>query len=290
MTKWNYYGGDMSKKIADSYLNIDKPEEPYINKEEEAVELQNNYDAEYRIIQNNISQVYSEIDSSMNGGTPFFVFNVKRRNDKIKLNTEAMEMMLSQIRILRNISAELMNLSADKIFGPEQLKNLVEEKYLLAEQYFERIKEEHLTRIKKEQASRTNIDHDLTDREISQQKEKALIRKLIAEAEQAEALAIEIKIKTKESKMKIEIIKKLLGDADFNNLSIQQTYILINFLNANIGQYSQFEMAERMKDVLFQQQKAEADKKTQEAKAAEADTEMKNINNTLAKKDAGLQT
>jgi len=219
----------------------------------------------------------------MNGGTPFFVFNVKRRNDKIKLNTEAMEMMLSQIRILRNISAELMNLSADKIFGPEQLKNLVEEKYLLAEQYFERIKEEHLTRIKKEQASRTNIDHDLTDREISQQKEKALIRKLIAEAEQAEALAIEIKIKTKESKMKIEIIKKLLGDADFNNLSIQQTYILINFLNANIGQ-------ERMKDVLFQQQKAEADKKTQEAKAAEADTEMKNINNTLAKKDAGLQT
>ncbi|KUO58572.1 hypothetical protein APF79_13995 [bacterium BRH_c32] len=280
----------MSKKIADSYLNIDKPEEPYINKEEEAVELQNNYDAEYRIIQNNISQVYSEIDSSMNGGTPFFVFNVKRRNDKIKLNTEAMEMMLSQIRILRNISAELMNLSADKIFGPEQLKNLVEEKYLLAEQYFERIKEEHLTRIKKEQASRTNIDHDLTDREISQQKEKALIRKLIAEAEQAEALAIEIKIKTKESKMKIEIIKKLLGDADFNNLSIQQTYILINFLNANIGQYSQFEMAERMKDVLFQQQKAEADKKTQEAKAAEADTEMKNINNTLAKKDAGLQT
>lgn len=280
----------MSKKIADSYLNIDKSEEPYVNKEEEAVELQNNFETEYRIIQNNISQVYSEIDSSMKGGTPFFVFNVKRRNDKIRLNTEAMEMMLSQIRILGNISAELMNLSADKIYGPEQLKNLVEEKYLLAEQYFERIKEEHLTRIKKEQANRTNIDHDLTDREISQQKEKALIRKLIAEAEQAEAVAIEIKIKTEESKMKIEIIKKLLGDADFNNLSIQQTYILINFLNANIGQYSQFEMAERMKDVLFQQQKAEADKKTQEAKAAEADTEMKNINNTLAKKDAGLQT
>ena len=63
----------------------------------------------------------------MNTGTPFFIFNIKRRNEKISLNNEMQVLIYNQIKNLRAISKELLELRADDIFGPDYLKNLVEE-------------------------------------------------------------------------------------------------------------------------------------------------------------------
>ena len=99
----------------------------------------------------------------------------------------------------------------------------------------------------------------------------------------------DLKFKNKESKVRIKMIKIAKGEMKFSDLpKSYQTFIWANILKADPVSLSKFDINERIKESVLQEAQAQADKKTAEAKAAEADTEMKNINNTMAKKDAGL--
>jgi hypothetical protein len=145
--------------------SIELKQESSIDPEKEVV----NYEAEYEVIQKTVGNLLDEISNTMNTDTPFFVFNVKRRNEKIRLNNEAQVMMFNQIQNVRAISNELLNLEADKIYGPKLLKYLVDMKLLDAEHCFEEIIAAHKLSITKKEVDKTLtislIDHDSLDKQ-----------------------------------------------------------------------------------------------------------------------------
>ena len=267
----------MSRFKVKSELNINKPTVPAVveNKKEEV-----NSDV-WNFTKITIQQLGKELEETINRGTPFFLWGRKRLNNKIRLDNEKQLLIFDKIANLRLISSEFSRLHADAIFSQEYIENLVTEKRLEAEHFYEtRVAEQRkkLTAIKTDIILNENlITHDV----LSQEDKRADIRRKNALAGQEEE-------KQNESKKRNEIIDKLLAEADFNNLTIQQTYILTAFLNANVNQFSEFELKEKSKDFIIQATKAEADKKTHEANITKADVDMKNFNNTQAKKDAGL--
>ncbi len=248
----------MSKKKAESYLNISSSEEPYVEPGKEVLKTQDDLAADFGFYQDKITNLFDGLNSSINSGEPFFIWSRERQIRKMELNNQKQVLILNQIQTLKDIADEFMQLKAQAIFSAEYIKNLVEEKYLLAEQYFERKKEEHLTIIRAEQAKREHIGHDLSDREIAQLKEKAIIRRLNAEADKVEA-------EVREANARVDLIKLATGEINFSELpKSYQTYILTTFLNADANKLSDFDIREQMKDVIIQQAKAEADKKTAE--------------------------
>ena len=248
----------MSKKKAESYLNISSSEEPYVEPGKEVLKTQDDLAADFGFYQDKITNLFDGLNSSINSDEPFFIWSRERQIRKMELNNQKQVLILNQIQTLKDIADEFMQLKAQAIFSAEYIKNLVEEKYLLAEQYFERKKEEHLTIIRAEQAKREHIGHDLSDREIAQLKEKAIIRRLNAEADKVEA-------EVREANARVDLIKLATGEINFSELpKSYQTYILTTFLNADANKLSDFDIREQMKDVIIQQAKAEADKKTAE--------------------------
>ena len=229
-----------------------------------------------------IEQLGSELESTINTRTPFFIWSRERLNRKIKLDNEKQLLILEKIQNLRLISEEFCRLRADSFFSNEYIDNLIKEKRIDAEQYFESKIAEHrkkLTYIKTDILLNEGlVTHDV----LSQEKQRAEIRIQNAEAEK-------IEVKSEESKVKVQLIKKIIGEVKFDNLPpVYQTYLLTTFLNADITKLNEFEVNEKMKEIIVQQAQAEANKKTAEADSAKADTDMKKFNNEQAKKDAGL--
>jgi hypothetical protein len=282
----------MSKNKTITYLNIDKPEQPYVESQNENSEEVINYEAEYSVIQNTVGNLFSELKNTMNTDTPFFIFNIKRRNEKIRLNNEAQVMMYNQIQNLRAISNELLNLKADDIYGPKLLKFLVEKKLLEAEQYFEEVKAAHKLSITKKEVDTdltvSLIEHDTINKQSKIKTNESIEadnKIKIAQAAKINAETEKIKSSTKESETKIAIIEKLLNEADFNHLTTQQTFLLHTFLGADPTQFSEFQIREELKDIIKQEKQAEADKKSAEADDFKNTAEYKKWKNDQSKKD-----
>jgi hypothetical protein len=278
----------MGKIKAKTELNINKPEEPYIDKATVNAEEVANYEAEYRVIQNTVGNLLSEIKNTMNTDTPFFIFNVKRRNEKIRLNNEAQVMMYNQIQNLRAISYELLNLEADKIYGPKLLKFLVEKRLLEAEQYFEEVKAAHKLSITTKDVDTdlkiSLIEHDKLEKQGKLKSNEGI------DADNAIKMANARKIESeaRASEKKIDIIEKLLAEADFNNLTTHQTFLLHTFLGADPSQFSRYELEEELKGIVKQEKQAEANRKDAEADSAKTDAQSKKWKDKEAQKDAGL--
>jgi len=289
----------LSKKKAESYLNINSPEEPYIEPKAEIVKSQDELAAEFGFYQDTIRNLFDGLNTSINSNEPFFIWSKRRQNEKMKLNNEKLVLIYDQIKNLRAIAEEFLELKADAIFSSEYLKNLVQDKFDLATRYFEIKKEEHKTRILAEKAKREHIGHDLTDREIAQQKEKAIIRRLEGEAKQAnaiakqeEAKAVEMKANARLAKYRAQLAKIATGELKFSELPKSfQTFIVATIIKADPNKLNDFEISQRVNDYIIQEAKAEADKKTAEAEDVHSEARHKKYRygqTTADEKDTGL--
>jgi len=262
----------MNKFKAKSELNLQKSSYPVVQSGKNNLEIKAipKDDSEvWDFTKITIQKLGKELESTINSKTPMFLWSKERQNNKIRLDNEKQLFIYEKIKNLRAIASEFSQLQADAIFSEQFIKNLVAEKILLAEQYFERIKEVHLTAILAEQAKRKHIGHELTEREIAQRKEEAIIRKLNGEADQAEAKAAEMRAIAKQAEVRADLMKIATGEVKFSELpKSSQTFILINILDADPNHLSDFDIKEQMKDIIIQQGKAEADIKTAEADSA----------------------
>lgn len=228
-----------------------------------------------------IEKLGKELESTINSRTPFLICFKERQNNKISLDNEKQKLIIDKINNLRIISDAFCRLQADAIFSQNFIDNLVENKIMEAEHFFEISRSEQRKNLKILDVDTTLYGNLITHDVLKQEETRAEIRRKNALASQEEE-------KTKESGKKNEIIDKILNGADFNNLTIQQTYILTTFLNTNANQFSEFDLREKMKDFLIQSVKAEADKKSHEANGTKADVDLKYMKNEQIKKDAGL--
>src|ERR1035438_4177431 len=238
--------------------------------------------------QMSIEKLGKELESTINSKTPMFLWSRRRQNEKIVLDNDKQILILNKIQSLRAIGNELVQLKAGAIFDAEYIRLLVADKKLLAQQYFEKTIAEHhlsLTKTKSEiDLINERIKHDFIDRQTKIKQYESI------DADNAIKLATARKIdsEAKASEKKIEIIEKLLAEADFNNLTIHQTFLLHTFLGADPSQFSEFQIREELKEIVKQEKQAEANKKDAEADSAKTDAQSKKWKDEEAKKDAGL--
>lgn len=225
-----------------------------------------------------INQLAKELDATINKRTPFFLWSKKRLNEKIQLDNEKQLLILNKIKYLSTIGEEFAGLQAESIFSSEYIQHILQKRIDLAEQYFEKAAAEHRKQLAIIDTDTALYQSRLTADILNQEDMRSKIRKANAEAAGDEARALI-------AEKKLEIINKVLSEADFKNLSANQTFLLMNFLDADVSKYSDFELRERMKDILIQQSKAESDKKTAEADHVRNETNYKKWKNDQAQKD-----
>ena len=157
-----------------------------------------------------------------------------------------------------------------------------------AEQIFEQAVATHnliLTKTKSEiDLANAKIKHDEIERDGKRIQNANVDADTKIKLAQAEKILSEARVVNK----KIDVIEKLLSDADFNHLTPHQAYLLQSFLDADPSKFSEFQIREELKDIIKQEKQAEADKKQAEAEGSQADTDLKRFKNEQIKKDAKL--
>ena len=216
----------MSKFKAKSELNINKNNLPL--DEQNGIEKADNNVLD--LSKNTIQQLWVELDNTINSGTPMFLWSKRRLNEKIKLDNEKQVYIYEKIKNLRAIADEFAKLKADAIFSQEFIENLVAEKRMLAEQFFESAIAKHKNEIATIEVNTTLVKSQITHDDLALKDKEADIRLKNAKARQEE-------MKAEESEVKISIIKKAIGEIEFTKLPpVYQTYILTAFLNMDISQ------------------------------------------------------
>ena len=61
----------MGKIKAETHLNIDKPEEPYVDPGEEVIKTQNDLATDWGFTQDTIKHLYDDLNISINSDEPF---------------------------------------------------------------------------------------------------------------------------------------------------------------------------------------------------------------------------
>lgn len=124
-----------------------------------------------------------------------FLWSKNRLNNKTRLDNEYQLLILEKIRNLRLISDEYNRLQADELFSAEFIRNLIANKRMEAEHYFEKAVASHrydLTKMKVDiNLTNSLVDHDQIEKD-----------RKIAENER-------IKIQNEEAKAKVEDIKSI---------------------------------------------------------------------------------
>ena len=254
--KLNYWRSVMGKIKAKSELNIDKPEQPYVENSEQT--FQENSKEEWDYLQDNLGNLYNDILRSINLQEPIFLFSKENQVHRISLNVEKQKLILEQIKGLKEISEAWMDIKVQEIFSPEYWKYLLLDKVESAKELFNIKREERLTIINAEQAKRKDIALIHREKEV-----------LIKGLELANDLISE---EIKEKKIKTELIENLKNSIDFKNLSeTYQSALIATYLNANASELNKLDMQAGLKNALEQQAQAEADKKKAEAERAKSE-------------------
>ena len=244
----------------------------------------------------NIGNFHDQLQQSINKKSPMFLWSKERQNNKVRLDNEYQLLILEKIRNLRAISDEYNRLQADEIFSGEFIKNLVANKIMEAEHYFEKAVASHrveLTKMKVDiDLTNSLVDHDQIekDRKIAENERiRADNYVKYAEGDKIKAEADHIRIKSQIEYTKINMINKAMEEIDLSEFPPAfKTFIFTSFLNVDVSQMTQFELQENMKEFIFQQARAETDRKTAETEDFKNSAEFRKWKNDRAKKDAEL--
>lgn len=184
-----YYGEPKSDELSNKLLgNADVNKKSIIDefiKESDVIDLSNR----------NVGNFHDLLQSSINKSSPMFLWSKERQNNKVRLDNEYQLLILEKIRNLRLISDEYNRLQADQIFTREFIRNLIANKRMEAEHFFEDAVASHrvnLTKMKVDiDLTNSLVDHDQIEKD-----------RKIAENER-------IKIQNEEAKAKVEDIKSI---------------------------------------------------------------------------------
>ncbi|HPI82825.1 MAG TPA: hypothetical protein PK122_06370 [Candidatus Paceibacterota bacterium] len=197
----------------------------------------------------NYTQLYRDLQKTFDRGKPvlFKSFGVKRA----RLDVEHQEWVLHQIRNLRNINSELVNLKAETFLNEQVLTNLINGYQAEAERRSELIIEEHLTAIYELKTKREMLD--------------------------LQKRSVEADVILKEEKA--ELIRFIRGSISFHDLRPHHKTMLAQAMLYPDGNARQdIEMLEDVKQYIIQE--AEAKARLSIATAEEKEAQAKIANTT----------
>jgi hypothetical protein len=222
----------------------------------------------------NVGKFHDQLQESINKREPIFIWSRNRRNEKIRLDVEYQSYMLQKISNLRLISDEYNRLQADDIFTEEFIRNLVANKRMEAEHFFEDAIAAHKVSLtdKKVKIDLTNslIDHDQIekDRKIAEnerirvQNEATRADNLIKYAE-----VDKIKAETDSITAQNELRRIVQNKIDFNKFPPAYLSDLLSALSGlSIKPYSEFDFDQKLKNIFERMENARASKAEEEVR------------------------
>lgn len=278
----------MNKFKAKTELNINKSEVPDLYKSEpvkntgKPKSVINNFINEDEVIDlsnYSLGNFSNLLQKSLEKHSPIFLWSKERQNNKVRLDNEYQLLILEKIKNYRLVADEYSRLKADEIFTPEFIRNLIANKRMEAEHFFEKAIAIHRVDITKMKVDMdlTNslIDHD----QIEKDRKIAENEKLKAEAEATRAdnlikyaQADKIKAEAESIKSQNELKVMVMGKIDFNNFP--PAYIsdlLIALAGLNMKSVGDFEMDERLRNMF---------ERMENAKVSKAEAEVKDFMNS----------
>lgn len=244
----------------------------------------------------NIGGFYNQLQESINKKTPMFLWSKERQNNKVRLDNEYQILILEKIINLRAISEEYNRLQADEIFSGEFIRNLVANKRMEAEHYFEKAVAAHrveLTKMKVDMdLTNSLIDHD----QIEKDRKIAENEKLRAEAEAIRAdnlikyaQADRIKAESDGIRRKNDLFTMVISKINFDNFPpVHLTYLLSVLAGFNVDVFNDLDIKEKMKSVWVDMEDTKRKKAEAELDDFINSAEFRKWKNDQAKKDAGL--
>lgn len=250
-----------------------------------------------------LAKLAQDLDVAINKKTPRFIWLKERQNNKIRLDNEYLVLLKEKIGYLRSLSEEFLQFHAEAVFSQEHLNNLLLDRRLSAKRYFEDQELQFLIQKLSLEQQAIAIRKAEKELDINLDKSKAEIEQIradnaikLAQADKLNSDSLKIAAEAKlidaqaEALREKSIIAKLaIGEIKFSDLpKSHQTYIFVNYLNTDATKLNDFDIQEKLKDIVIQQAKAEADKKEAEADSLRADVTAKEFLNKERKGKSGL--
>jgi len=278
----------MSQFKAKTELNINKVDVP-IEYDNTPEEVSNSYNDVYDFAQISIDNLSKILQSTINSRTPFFIWSRERQNEKIRLDNEKQNLILDKISILQSTITDINQLKADIFFSAEYINNLIADKKMRAEHYFQLAIAQHkesLTGIKVNiDLTNSLVDHDQIDKDRKIKTNQGIdadnaiklaqARKLQAEAENMESLN--------------ELRKIVMSKIDFDNFP--HAYIsdlVIALSGVNMKTFSQFEMEDSLNKIFERMENAKARKAEAEVDDFMNSAEFRKWKNDKTRRDGEL--
>ena len=227
-------------------------------------------------------QLLANLQNTIHKPRPSSIIFKWRDNKKLKLDEEHQRSIISQISNLRTMQKEFVNLQAEAIFSHEMVDMLVAgmraEAEILAKNNALQLllvnQKNEIAPIQHED-EKDQIKHTQEMRELERRGVKLEHLKLQAGINHTNAL-------TEESKIKTKIISDLFNKVDINELPPElKTYVIVSTVNPNEKQYNEFQMQDRIKDLIFQR---EEEKNKQEQAKTKKEQSQADIERTVADK------
>jgi ribosomal protein L17 len=236
-----------------------------------------------------IQELSNQLQFSIGKGSPMFLWSKRRENEKQLLDNEKQTLILNKIQNLRAISDEFNRLKADIIFSQEFMKNLIANKRMEAEQFFETAVATHslnLTRIKTEiNLNNSLVNHD----QIELDRKKAENERIRAENLITYAQADKLKAEAESIRYKNELYGLVIGKINFDNFPpVHLTYLLSVLSGFNTEAFTDLDIKEKLKDVFINMEETKAKKAQAEVDDFVNSAEFRKWKNDQAKKDAQL--
>ena len=137
----------------------------------------------------NMSQLISNLQTSIDKKPSRFLIFRERDNKKIQLETEKVNYLTSQVASLRNLGGEMLKLQADAILTAKTLNYLVNNQRAKFQMEFEKNVEEHYTALHIERTKRKLMDSNVSEKESEENRKQAEIEFLNALTEEQKANA-----------------------------------------------------------------------------------------------------
>lgn len=190
----------------------------------------------------------------------FFLFSSRRRSEKIRLERDRVNDLLSIIDRAIETNRNIIRYNVDVFITQQTLERLALEHVVNLEKYARAIlrEEELLARLHIDNLDK--VDDEKTLRKI--QIKKLELENAILEAQ------------TDEARTKVDFIKNILSQVNVKDMpATLQAYITTSIINPNGTQFNDFDMQQQIKEYVIRKERAETIEKESQAEVAKKTAE-----------------
>jgi hypothetical protein len=213
----------------------------------------------------NLIELSRQLKDNLDQPEPFFMFTSRRRNEKLRLGKERLEIILETIERVRSVNQSLANARAEILLSKAITESLINNYFNEAILTAELRKAEHNNSVSKHYDEMRARDIQLEAGNLANLKSKAEINLLEAH--------------TKEAHAKADLVKYVVENIDLKNMPpLLQSFVVQSIINPHgQGNVTDMELQGELKQYIKQEKQAAAEKQTQEVRLIKSEAEMKEM-------------